>query len=81
MYERIIYAHIERFWRLKREIDGLCRHKRSCKSLYLSHAGKSIAAHTATMDKAYLMQLRLHLEALMSEAWPRRAGLGRQRSV
>lgn len=60
---------VERFFRLKHQIELLRLRRPRVKHLHLLPSGKPTPARTAVMDKAFLMQLRLHLEAQMeSEA-------------
>ena len=58
---------IERFLRLQQTIrtlhEQLFRLKQTTRALHLSPSGTPIDPHAATLEKASLMQLRLHLEA------------------
>jgi hypothetical protein len=55
--------HVERFLRLKAQIEQLRRRRPKVKELHLSPSGRVSQPRAAVMEKAYLMQLRLHLEA------------------
>ena len=61
MHERLSFASIERFWRLKQQIRALTRAGRSRRMLHLP-SSRRLSASARIMEKAYLMQLRLHLE-------------------
>ena len=56
---------VERFFQLKHQIERLRRQRPRVKELHLSPLGKPTPPRTSLMDKAFLMQLRLHLEAQM----------------
>jgi hypothetical protein len=60
--------HVERFFRLKHQIEQLRHRRPKIKELHLSPSGKLTQPHVAVMEKAFLMQLRLHLEAQMETA-------------
>jgi hypothetical protein len=54
---------VERFFRLKHQIEQLRQRRPKVKDLHLLLPGKPTDPHAATKEKAFLMQLRLHLEA------------------
>ena len=53
---------VERFFRLKHQIELLRQRRPRVKELHLL-SGKPSDPHAATREKAFLMQLRLHLQA------------------
>lgn len=59
---------VERFFRLKHQIEQLRRRKPRIKELHLSPSGELTQPHATVMEKAFLMQLRLHLEAQMDSS-------------
>ncbi len=62
---------LERFFRLKHQIELLRRHRPKVKELHLLPPGKPSDPRAAILEKAFLMQLRLHLEAQL-ESEPNR---------
>jgi hypothetical protein len=54
---------LERFFRLKNQLEQLRRRHAKIRELHLPPSGKLTEPQAAVMEKAYLMQLRLHLEA------------------
>ncbi len=54
---------VERFFQLKHQIEHLRRRRPKVKELHLTPSGKLTQPQAAVMEKAFLMQLRLHLEA------------------
>ena len=64
MHARLVYEHIEKFFRLKEELRRqVMRPKGTAKLLYLDHSGTLPDPDAAFLQKAYLMQVRLALEA------------------
>jgi hypothetical protein len=59
---------VERFFRLKHQLEQLRRRRPKVKELHLSPSGAPTHPYAALMEKAFLMQLRLHLEAEIETA-------------
>jgi hypothetical protein len=60
-----MHEQVERFFRLKHQLEELRRRRPKIKELHLPPCGIVTRPRAAVMEKAYLMQLRLHLEAQM----------------
>jgi hypothetical protein len=54
---------VERFFRLKHQLEQLRRRRPKVRELHLPPSGRLTEPQAAVMEKAFLMQLRLHLEA------------------
>jgi hypothetical protein len=55
--------HIERFLRLKEQIRQLAGSRQKLRALHLSASGTPTDPDVATREKAFLIQVRLDLEA------------------